>query len=94
MAQPFNDLTYHVHRISKIKAKPNPYSNPDVYKSNAENTICLICNNQILPNNPHAYRYYCKKKQDISMDLDMVNAKKENLKLEFYFIMVQNLILD
>ena len=23
----FNDLTYHVNRISKIKAKPNPYSN-------------------------------------------------------------------
>ena len=23
----FNDLTYHVDRISKIKAKPNPHSN-------------------------------------------------------------------
>ena len=61
LAETFNDLTYHVNRISKIRAKPNPYSNPDVYKSNAENTICLICNNQILTNNPHAYRYYCKK---------------------------------
>ena len=57
----FNDLTYHVNRISKIKAKPNPYSNPDVYKSNVENTICLICNNPILTNNPQTYRYYCKK---------------------------------
>ena len=34
------------------------------------------------------------KKQDICMDLDMVNAKKENLKLQLYFIMLQNLILD
>ena len=57
----FNDLTYHVNRISKIKAKPNLYSNPDVYKSNVENTICLISNNPILTNNPHAYRYYCIK---------------------------------
>ena len=32
----FNDLTDHVNRISKLKAKPNPYFNPDVYKSNAE----------------------------------------------------------
>ena len=24
-------------------------------------TICLICNNQILANNPHAYQYYSKK---------------------------------
>ena len=73
----FNDLTYHVTRISKIKAKPNPHSNPDVYQSNFENTICLICNNQILTNNPHAYRYYCKKKKDIYMDLDMVNVVNE-----------------
>ena len=57
----FNDLTYHVNRISKIKAKPNPYSDTHVYKSNAEKTICLICNNPILTNNPHAHRYYCKK---------------------------------
>ena len=57
----FNDLTDHVNRISKIKAKPNPYSNLNVYKSNVENAICLICNNQILTNNPHVYRYYCKK---------------------------------
>ena len=57
----FNDLTYHVNRINKIKTKPNPYSNPNFYKSNVENTICLICNNQILTSNPHAYRYYRKK---------------------------------
>ena len=57
----FNDLTYHVNRISQIKAKPNHYSNPDVYKTNAKKTICLICNNQILANNPHAYQYYSKK---------------------------------
>ena len=57
----FNDLTYHVHRKIKIKAKHNPHSNPDSYKSNVENTICLISNNQISTSNPHAYRYYCKK---------------------------------
>ena len=57
----FNDLTYHVIRINKIKAKPNPYSNPDAYKCNAENTICLICNNKTLTDDPHAYPYYCKK---------------------------------
>ena len=51
----FNDLTYHVNRISKINAKSNPHSNPDVYKSNLENTICLICNKQILSTNPHHY---------------------------------------
>ena len=28
------------------------------------------------------------------MDLDMVNVMTENCKLMFYFIMVQNLILD
>ena len=49
----FNDLTYHVNGINKIKAKPNPYSNPNIYKSNVENTIFLIVNNQILTNNPH-----------------------------------------
>ena len=57
----FNDLTYRVIRINKIKAKPNPYSNPDVYKCNAGNTICLICNNKTLTDNPHARPYYCKK---------------------------------
>ena len=35
-----------------------------------------------------------KKKQDICMDLDMGNVMTENCKLMFYFIMVQNLILD
>ena len=54
----FNNFTYHVNRISKIKAKPNP----KVYKSNSANTIYLSCNNQILTNNPQAYRHYCKKK--------------------------------
>ena len=57
----FNDLTYHMNRINKIKAKPNPFSNPNVYKSNVVNTNCLICNNQILTNNHHAYSYYRKK---------------------------------
>ena len=32
----FNNLTYHVNRINKIKAKRNPYSNPTVYKSNVK----------------------------------------------------------
>ena len=80
----FNDLTYHVNRISKIKAKPKPYSNSDVYKRNTEKTIHLICNNLILTNNRHAHRYYCeKKKQDICMDLDMVNVMNENYKSMF-----------
>ena len=57
----FNDLTYHVNGINKIKAKPNPYSNPNVYKSNTEKTICLICHKHILANTPHAHRYFCKK---------------------------------
>ena len=34
------------------------------------------------------------KKQDIYMDLNMVNVKKENHKSLSYFIMMQNLILD
>ena len=57
----FNDLAYHVNQINKIKAKPNPYPNPNVCKNNVENTICIIYNNQILTNNPHVYPYYCKK---------------------------------
>ena len=57
----FNDLTYHVNRINKIEAKPNPYSNPNLYQSNQINPICLICNNPILINNTHANRYYCQK---------------------------------
>ena len=55
----FHGLPSHVNRINKIKAKPNLYSNPDAYKCNAENTICLICINKT--DNPHAYPYYCKK---------------------------------
>ena len=55
----FKDIASHVNRINKIKAKPNPYSNPDAYKCNAENTICLICINKT--DNPHAYPYYSKK---------------------------------
>ena len=51
----FNYLTYHVNQISKVKAKPNPHSNPNVYKSSFENAICSIFNN------PHAYRYYCEQ---------------------------------
>ena len=34
------------------------------------------------------------KKQDMCMNLDMVNVMNENYKSMFYFIMVQNLILD
>ena len=56
----FNDLTQHVSRISKIKAKPNPYSSPDVYKNNLKNTISLTHNNKLLSDKPHAYRYYIK----------------------------------
>ena len=73
-----NDLTYHVNRINKIEAKPNLYSNPNLYQSNQINPICLICNNQILINNPHANRYYCEKKQDIYIDLDMVDVMNKN----------------
>ena len=47
--------------INRVKAKPNPYSNPNLYQSNQINPICLIFNNSILTNNPHAKGYYCKK---------------------------------
>ena len=57
----FDHLVQHVNNIHKTKAKPNRHSNPNVYKRNLENAICLICNNQILTNNLHAYGYYCKK---------------------------------
>ena len=66
----FNDLTYHVNQINKVKAKPNPHSNPNVYKSSFENAICLIFNN------PHHIDIIVKK-QDIYTDLDMVNVMKE-----------------
>ena len=66
--------------INKVKAKPNPYSNPNLYQSNQINPICLIFNNSILTNNPHAKGYYCKKKQNIYIDLDMVNVMNENHK--------------
>ena len=32
----FNNLTYHVNQISKIKAKPNSHSNPYVCKGNVK----------------------------------------------------------
>ena len=89
----FNDLTYHVNQINEIKAKPNPCSNPNFYKSNVENTICLICNNQILTNNP-THIVIIARKQDIYMDLGMLNVMNKNYKSMFYFIMMQNLILD
>ena len=54
-------LFQHVNQIDKTKAKPNPDSNLNVYKSNSENTICLIWNNLILANNLHAYQYCYKK---------------------------------
>ena len=34
------------------------------------------------------------EKQDIYMDLDMVNLMNKNYKSMFYFISLQNLILD
>ena len=52
------DFERYKNKLNQIK--PNPYSNPDVYKSNAEKAVCLTCNNQILTNNPHAYQYSCK----------------------------------
>ena len=54
-------LKYHVNRINQIKTRPNPYSNPNTYKNNANKTICLVCNNDILTDKQHAYRYYSKK---------------------------------
>ena len=78
---------------NEIKAKPNPCSNPNFYKSNVENTICLICNNQILTNNP-THIVIIARKQDIYMDLGMLNVMNKNYKSMFYFIMMQNLILD
>ena len=56
----FYHLVQHVNNIDKTKAKPNLHSNPNVCKSSPENVTCLIFNNQILSNNPLAYRYYCK----------------------------------
>ena len=53
----FDHLIQHINHINKTKAKPNP----NVYKSNSENTICLICNNKILTQNPDACQYFCKK---------------------------------
>ena len=35
-------LFQYVNQIDKTKAKPNPDPNLNVYKSNSENTICLI----------------------------------------------------
>ena len=57
----FVHLKYHINKINKIKAKPNPYSNPNTDKNSANKIICLICNNEILTDKPHAYRYYCRK---------------------------------
>ena len=60
--QPFMiiaDFDTYTNKLNQIK--PNPYSNPEVYKSNAEKAVCLTCNNPNLTNNPHTYQYYCKK---------------------------------
>ena len=62
LAKFFVRLKHHVNRINEIKAKPNPYSNPNACKNNANKTICLICYKEILADKPHAYRYYCKKR--------------------------------
>ena len=58
----FDHLKFHVNRIDKIKARPNPYSNPTAYKNNASKTICLKCNNEILTDKPHAYRFIVKNR--------------------------------
>ena len=57
----FVHIKYQVNRINKIKTTPNPDSNPSAYKNNASKIICLVYNNDILTDKPHAYRYYCKK---------------------------------
>ena len=75
----FVHLKYHANKINKIKAKPNPYSNSNAYKNNANKTICLICNNEILTDKPNVYHYYCKKKQDIYMNLNMMNVKEAEI---------------
>ena len=51
----FVHLKYHVNQINEIKAKPNLYSNPNTYKNNANKTISLICNKEILTDKSHAY---------------------------------------
>ena len=90
----FEQLINHVDHIDKIYAKPTPHSNTKVCKSNPINPICLICNYPIkTENNAHGYRYYCKK-QDTYTDLNMVVLIRKNKRLLYYFIMVQNLILD
>ena len=89
----FDHFSNHVNRISKIKAKPNPDSNYDVYKSNQINTVCLICNNPILINKPHVNRYYCKKRGYLH-GFRHDNVKEKNIKYLSYFKMVQSLILD
>ena len=87
----FTHLKYHVNKRNKTKTRPNPYSNPNSYKNNANKTICLLCNKEILTDKPHAFRYYCKKK-DIFTGSNMVNAKEKIIKQQYYFIMEQNLI--
>ena len=74
----FVHLKYHVNKINKIKARPNPYSNSNAYKNNTNEIICLICNKEILTNKPHAIDIIVKK-QDIFMDLNIVNLKEEKI---------------
>ena len=90
----FEQLINHVDHIGKITAKTTLQSNPKAYISNPINRICLIWNDPIkTENNAHGYRYYCKK-QDTYTDLNMVVLIRKNKRLLYYFIMVQNLILD
>ena len=90
----FEQLINHVDHIGKITAKTTLQSNPKAYISNPINRICLIWNYPIkTENNAHGYRYYCKK-QDTYTDLNMVVLIRKNKRLLYYFIMVQNLILD
>ena len=50
----FDHLIQHANHTIKTKLKLNPHSNTNVYQSNLENTICLICSNKILTNSSHA----------------------------------------
>ena len=88
----FVHLKYHVNWINKIKATPDPFSNPEAYKYNGNKPICLICNTEILTDKPHAYRYYCKTTGYFyGFKHGGCKKRKDHLTV---FIMVQNMILD
>ena len=89
----FDHLVQHVNNIHKFKAKPSPHSNPNVHKKNLENAICLTCNNQILTDNLHAYRYYCKKKGYLH-EFREGESHEQKLEITVYFTTVRSFILD